>query len=287
MKIGIDSYCYHRFFGEVYPGQIKPKKNMTMSDFLERAKQLDVDGVSLETCFLSSFENSYMLELKSQIDEYDFDRVLAWGHPNGLERGHNAAAFKEMLSFIPKAKLIGAEVMRITGSCFDYRREPHGPQIKALIPLLKEAVRVAKQNDIKLAIENHVDFTADEVLQIIDEVGSDYMGVNFDTGNFLRLLDDPIRGMQILAPYVLSTHIKDMVINPDFDPTNHLFFSCVPVGQGVVDNLKLAQILNKTNYRGFLAVELDQPAKQWEELEDAAVAVSVHNLRKIADSLKQ
>ncbi len=26
MKIGIDSYCYHRFFGEVYDDQEAPKK---------------------------------------------------------------------------------------------------------------------------------------------------------------------------------------------------------------------------------------------------------------------
>ena len=30
MKIGIDSYCYHRFFGEVYPQQVEPEKKMEM-----------------------------------------------------------------------------------------------------------------------------------------------------------------------------------------------------------------------------------------------------------------
>ena len=41
MKVGIDSYCYHRFFGEVYPDQKPPAKNMTMEDFLARAKELE------------------------------------------------------------------------------------------------------------------------------------------------------------------------------------------------------------------------------------------------------
>ena len=31
MKIGIDSYCFHRFFGEVYPEQPAPPKQMTMT----------------------------------------------------------------------------------------------------------------------------------------------------------------------------------------------------------------------------------------------------------------
>jgi len=47
MKVEMDSYCYHRFFGEVYPDQKPPAKNMTMQDFLKRAKELNVDGVSL------------------------------------------------------------------------------------------------------------------------------------------------------------------------------------------------------------------------------------------------
>ncbi len=37
MKVGIDSYCYHRFFGEVYPQQRRPANGMTLEDFLNRA----------------------------------------------------------------------------------------------------------------------------------------------------------------------------------------------------------------------------------------------------------
>jgi len=47
MKVAIDSYCYHRYFGEVYPNQSKPARSMSYADFLKRAVQLKVDGVSL------------------------------------------------------------------------------------------------------------------------------------------------------------------------------------------------------------------------------------------------
>lgn len=56
MKIGIDSYCYHRLFGEVYDFQAKPDKLKTVDEFLDFAKELEVDGVSLETCFLPSLD---------------------------------------------------------------------------------------------------------------------------------------------------------------------------------------------------------------------------------------
>lgn len=286
MKIGIDSYCYHRFFGEVYPDQKPPKKNMTMHDFLKRAKELDVDGVSLESCFFPSYDQEWLKDLKAQLDSYNFDRVYAWGHPDGLERGQNWKAYDDMLASIPRAKAIGADVMRVVGSSLMFRHEPHGPQIDALTKMFKEAVTVAKEYNVKLAVENHIDFTADEILQLLENVDSEYLGLNFDTGNFLRLLDDPIRGMEKLAPYVLATHVKDLMPDRNAAPTDWFFFAGVPVGKGLINNNKLAEYLNKADFKGFLAVEIDHPHSDWTDYEDEAVSISVKELRKIADALK-
>ena len=87
MKIGIDSYCYHRFFGEVYAQQSKPSKQMTLEDFIKRAHDLKVDGVSLESCFIPRFDAAYLSGIKKMLDDYKLDRVYAWGHPDGLEGG--------------------------------------------------------------------------------------------------------------------------------------------------------------------------------------------------------
>ncbi len=287
MKIGIDSYCYHRFFGEVYPDQEPAPKKMTMGDFLTRAQELGVDGVSLESCFFETLEDSYIKELKAQLDEYGFDRVFAWGHPDGLERGKNEEAFAEMKACIPKAKLMGADVMRVTGSSLMFRHEPHGPQIEALSKQFKEAIKIAEDNDIKLAVENHIDYTGEEILQLLENVNSKNFGVNFDTGNFLRLLDDPIKAMEILAPHVFAVHLKDLQINPRMArPNDWFFFSGVPVGEGLIDNQVLANILNKTDFKGFLAVEIDHPHYDWMNREDECVEKSVKGLKAIVNSLE-
>lgn len=285
MKIGIDSYCYHRFFGEVYPGQKKPDRLMTMDDFLDRAKALGVDGVSLESCFFPSFDEGFLKELRAKLDDYGFDRVYAWGHPDGLERGKNPDAFKDMMDSIPRAKLIGADVMRVCGSSLMFRHEPHEPQIKALVAQFKEAMKVADEYGIKIANENHIDYTADEMLTMIEGVGSPNFGINFDTGNFLRLLDDPVAGMEKLAPHTFATHIKDLVVNPGAKATDWFFFSGVPVGRGLIDNFKLAELLKKHNYKGFLAVEIDHPHPDWANHEDEAVSISVRALRDMVDKL--
>jgi sugar phosphate isomerase/epimerase len=286
MKVGIDSYCYHRFFGEVYPDQKKPAKKMTMQDFLVRAKELKVDGVSLESCFFPpKVDRTWFKDLKAQLDDYKFDRVYAWGHPDGLERGQNWTAYEEMVAGIPKAKAIGADVMRVVGSSLMFRHEPHGPQVKALVKMFKKAAVVAKDHGVKLAVENHIDFTSDEILQMMELVDSEYFGLNFDTGNFLRLLDDPIRGMEKLAPYVLATHVKDLMPDKSARPTDWHFFAGVPVGMGLIDNQTLAQLLHKAHFKGFLAVEIDHPHKDWTEREDEAVALSIKELKRISSAL--
>ena len=110
MKVGIDSYCYHRYFGEVYPDQTDPGVRWTFQDFVIRAAELKVDGVSLESCFFDSLEAGYLSDIKAALDENGMERVLAWGHPDGLEAGRNEDAWREMNSLIPKAQFMGADI---------------------------------------------------------------------------------------------------------------------------------------------------------------------------------
>lgn len=286
MKVGIDSYCFHRYFGEVYPHQTAPEKSMTMEDFLVYAKELDVDGVSLESCFFPSFEEAWFKDLGAQLDEYGFDRVYAWGHPDGMEAGGNRNEFDNMVAEIKNAKLIGADVMRVVASSLMFRFEPHGPQIDILVDWFKEAVKVAEEYDVKLAVENHLDYTSDECVEMLERVGSPYLGLTLDTGNFLRLLDDPVEGTQKLADKVLATHIKDLKPVAGVNATEWYFFSSTPVGDGLVDNQKIAQLLYDANYKGFLAVETDSLHPDYENQEHEAVATSVKNLKEIASKVK-
>ena len=43
MKVGIDSYCYHRYFGEVYPDQQDPGVRWTFQDLVPRSGPRRVD----------------------------------------------------------------------------------------------------------------------------------------------------------------------------------------------------------------------------------------------------
>jgi 3-oxoisoapionate decarboxylase len=285
MKTAIDSYCYHRFFGEVYPQQSAPATTMTVEDFLRRAHELGVEGVSLESCFLPQLDTAYLTHIRDLLDSYNLERVFAWGHPNGLEGGTNQDAYREMIGCFESARSIGAKVMRVVGSSLMFRNQPHAPQIERLTRMFREAVNVAKDCGIRMAVENHIDFTADEMLRLITEVDSPWLGINFDTGNFLRLLDDPIKGMAKLAPYVYATHIKDLKVQKGVAPDEWYFFSCTPIGDGIVDNGELVKLLAAAGYKGLLAVEIDFLHPDYGDDEDQAVVRSVAELKRLADSV--
>jgi len=287
VKVGIDSYCYHRFFGEVYPQQQSPSRSMTLEDFLDRAHQLQVDGVSLESCFIPHKDDpGYLQSVRDRLDDYQFDRVYAWGNPDGLEGGKNQTEYGKMIRSLDHAKQIGAGVMRVVGSSFTYRFENHQEQITRLVTMFKEAVKATADYDIKLAIENHIDFTGAEILQLLETVDSPFLGLNFDTGNFARLLDDPVKAMEKLAPHTLATHIKDLKVNHDAAPDDWYFFSTAPVGDGFIDNLQLARLLKKADYQGFLAMEIDFLHPDYNADEDAGMARSVQVLKQIANQVE-
>jgi len=286
MKVGIDSYSYHRFFGEVYPQQIAPLKRMSVEDFLTRAHELDVEGVSLESCFLPSFDEGFLRDLKARLDEYHLERVFAWGHPRGLEAGKSETAFQDMLVAFRYAQIVGAKVMRVVSSNRVFRGEPHRPQIERLKELYRQAGKVAAEFDIKIAVENHLDYDSAELLEILESVNSPYLGINFDSGNFLRLQEDPVAAMQKLAPYVFATHLKDLRVTPGVAPDQWNYYTTVAIGDGIVDNFRIAQMLKNVGYQGLLAVEIDFLHPDYDNDEDAAVARSVKEIKRMIVALK-
>jgi len=283
MKVGIDSYCYHRYFGEIYPDQEDPGIRWTFHDFVNCAAELDVDGVSLESCFFESLEPGYLSEIKASLDEKGMERVLAWGHPDGLEAGRNEDAWREMNDLIPKAQFMGADVMRIVASSLMFRNEPHGPQIEAIVKMLKKSVKIAEENSVVLAIENHIDYTSAEIEEILQRVGSDVLKVNFDTGNTLRMMEDPVAAARRLGPYTVATHTKDLDACRHVRPEEWYFFSSVPVGTGLIDMPGVVRALKESGYEGVLAVETDHHKDNQDEVQ--LVADSVAYLKKLVSEV--
>jgi sugar phosphate isomerase/epimerase len=280
MKIGIDSYCYHRYFGEVYPGlQEAPGRSMTVWDFLKRAKRLGVAGVSLESCYFPSFDDDVLSCLRDALDDYGFERVWAWGHPNGLCSGTNRQAARDLVRHLGHARKIGAKVMRIVGGSRRTRPASFAVHRRRLGGMLKQLLGPARDHGIVMAMENHIDLTADEMVELMGRLRSPWLGVCLDTGNNLRLHEDPVMVAEKLAPFTRATHVKDIWVRRG-DPNDFAFWPSVPLGKGLVDLSKVIGFLRKARYKGLLAIEVDFLHPDFGD-EDGAVAESVRYLKGI------
>jgi sugar phosphate isomerase/epimerase len=160
-----------------------------------------------------------------------------------------------------------------------FRNEPHGPQIEAIVRMLKESVKIAEECDVVLAIENHIDYTSAEIEEIIERVGSEVLKVNFDTGNTLRMMEDPVAAARRLGPYTVATHTKDLDACRHVRPEEWYFFSSVPVGTGLIDMPGVVRALKESGYEGVLAVETDHHKDN--QSEDQLVADSVAYLKEL------
>jgi sugar phosphate isomerase/epimerase len=277
MKIAIDSYCYHRYFGEIYPGvQQRPDRTMTIWDFLRRAKRLGVSGVSLESCFLST-DSDFLRRLREALDSYGFERVWAWGHPNGLRSGTDTQAARDLVAHLAHARAIGAGVMRIVGGSRRTRPASFAQHKRRLTNMLNKVIPAAEDQGVVLAMENHIDLTADEMVDVIKTLDSRWLGVCLDTGNNLRLHEDPVAVAAKLAPFVRATHIKDIGVHRG-DPKEFFFWPSVPLGKGLVDLVQVLGFLRKAKYKGLLAIEVDYLHPNYES-EDRAVVQSVKYLK--------
>ena len=103
---------------------------------------------------------------------------------------------------------------------------------------------VLRKHQLKVAIENHKDHTAGELATLIQEIGSEWIGVLVDTGNNLALLEEPGATVEALAPFAFSVHLKDMAVQPSDDG---FLLSEVPLGTGMLDLPRIIKTLQKAN----------------------------------------
>ena len=101
--------------------------------------------------------------------------------------------------------------------------------IKALRSVRAQALDLG----IKIGVENHSgDMQAREVKTLIEESGKDFVGSCLDTGNPLWVMENPLVTLEVLGPYVVTTHIRDSAV---FEHPRGAAAQWVALGNGSVD----------------------------------------------------
>ena len=118
----------------------------------------------------------------------------------------------QIAAMLPAAHILGSPFVRCVVGNLDDRRRSGGieARIDETIRVLASVRSRVVDAGLKLAVENHAgDLQARELKALVEEAGPDFVGVCIDAGNPVWAIEDPHLTLEILAPYVLTSHVRD------------------------------------------------------------------------------
>lgn len=113
------------------------------------------------------------------------------------------------------AKALGSPGFRVILGRQDDRKTEGGiaARIADTVKVLKSQRSLALDSGLKVAVENHAgDMQSIELVELIEAAGKDYVGANIDSGNACWTVEDPIANLEVLAPYVAMTSLRDSMV---------------------------------------------------------------------------
>jgi sugar phosphate isomerase/epimerase len=215
MLLGLHTYSFYLHgIGQHWAGFELPwPRKMSMFDLMAEIRRLGLDGLHLDDGALESLEAPYLKEVRAAAEEdglyleYNFSLDLGNRHVGIQHRFSDAIA---------TARILGADIVKVS---MDLERprplaaSRFHPQVVAQLEQVAERIRnalpLAAEAGLRIAVENHCDAFSEEVLWLLDRVDSPLVGACVDTVNALMVTENPMQAIENLAPRAFTNHFRD------------------------------------------------------------------------------
>jgi len=124
-------------------------------------------------------------------------------------------AEEQLTKMIEASKVLNAPLVRcVLGDWRDRAsKTPLAQSIENTVKTLRAVRSRAMDAGKRIAVENHGgDLQARELKMLIEEAGKDVVGACIDSGNPTWAIEDPHVTLETLAPYVLTSHVRDSAV---------------------------------------------------------------------------
>jgi sugar phosphate isomerase/epimerase len=235
MGVVIHSYAVRRFDGPL--------------SFLEHCRALGAGGAQTR---LGVLDESYAAKLRALMKKHD---LFLEG---SITLPRDKADVKRFTAEVQTARRCEATTCRTV--LMNGRRYEVFKSAGDFSRFLEQARRalalarpVVEKHKVRLAVENHKDLQAAELVEVLRKLDSPFVGVCLDTGNNIALLETPPKTVELLAPYAFTTHIKDMGVEEFSDGFR---LAEVPLGTGFLDLVALVRALRQARPEIRLNLEM-------------------------------
>lgn len=171
-----------------------------------------------EIRFIGSLEDDHLRKVREHAEKLGIEIELGMRSICPASKAFDPSqgtAEEQITRMLHAAKIAGSPIVRCFQGTFADRSTPGGidARIEDTIKVLRAVRLRVIDSGLKIAIENHAgDMQARELKRLIESAGPDFVGACLDSGNPLWALEDPHLTLETLAPYVLTSHIRDSAV---------------------------------------------------------------------------
>lgn len=252
-RIGISTYSFWRF---------RPDSKVSVERCIVESAAMGFDAVEVLHRQMDSEDNGELQKLKQTalregVDLCGFSIHQGFVTPDKDKR---QKMVEHTLKCIELAYAMGIPTMRVntgtwgTSKSFDDLMAHRGvePPLPGhtddeafawVIESLEACLKKAEQCGVTMGLENHwgLGRTPEGVRRIVDAIKSPWLQITMDTGNFL---EDPYDRLEILAPKTCYVQAKTYFGGGTWYTLD-------------LDYPRIAKLLRKHNYRGYVALEFE------------------------------
>ncbi len=219
---------------------------MNLDDLLEFCATNNFDAVDLTAYYFPGYPNvptdDYLYHIKQKAFKLGLE-ISGTGVRNDftdLDATKRKESVLLVKNWILAAEKLGAPVIRVFSGTADTKGKSREEVVNYMVQDLKECAEFGKQHGVVVAIQNHNDFikTADQAIEIIQKVNSDWFGLILDIGSFRT---DPYNEIAKAIPYAVNWQLKE-----------NLYVNGV---EQKTDLDRLMKIIQPSGYRGYLPIE--------------------------------
>jgi len=268
MKIAAFPKCY---IEDIADGK------MSLFEWIELARQLDVEGLEMYEGFFESLEPAYLQQVRAAIEKAGFEMPMLCCSPNFTNPDPEGRkwALEHEIKMIETTALLGGRWCRVL-SGQRYPEVSRGQGIKWVLEAYRQLLPIARRHKVVLAMENHYkdgfwqypEFAQkkDVFLEIVNAVEErEFFGVQYDPSNAIVAGDDPIELLETIKDRVVTMHASDryLVEGTTLEALRQsdgtLGYS--PnlrhgvIGRGLNDYDKIFSILASVGYKGWVSIE--------------------------------
>ncbi len=257
-------------------------------DMVEHCHKIGLVGA--ET-FLPSTDPAAVKKLKTQAESYNMKLILNTRLPR------QESDLSQFDSAVAACKEIGAVALHAAMTQRRYEQFDSLEAFKTNFAQCQQSIALAepvlRKHQMKLAIENHKGWRAAEQAAWMKRLSSEWVGVCFDFGNNVALCEPPEETFELLLPYTIFSHIKDMGVK---DYTDGFLLSEVLFGEGIINLNKRVETLRSRNPDMLFCLEMitREPLKvpvftdkYWATFSDPASPLPAQDLAKVLEIVRR